>query len=92
MIVGGSDLSLTYHFEPGSPKDGVTLVVPLTLLNQVDGRRCEWLVPGMCEEKIHLLLKSLPQKLRRHCVPLPEYAKSFLERMLAENSLESVTF
>ena len=84
MIVGGSELSLTYHFEPGSPKDGVTLVVPLTLLNQVDGRRCEWLVPGMCEEKIHLLLKSLPQKLRRHCVPLPEYAKSFLERALAE--------
>ncbi len=84
MIVGGADLSLTYHFEPGSPKDGVTLVVPLTLLNQIDGRRCEWLVPGMCEEKIHLLLKSLPQKLRRHCVPLPEYAKSFLERMLSE--------
>lgn len=84
MIVGGTELSLTYHFEPGSPKDGVTLVVPLTLLNQVDGRRCEWLVPGMCEEKIHLLLKSMPQKLRRHCVPLPEYAKSFLERMLAE--------
>ncbi|WP_215374384.1 ATP-dependent RNA helicase HrpA [Polynucleobacter asymbioticus] len=84
MMVGGTELSLTYHFEPGSPKDGVTLVVPLTLLNQIDGRRCEWLVPGMCEEKIHLLLKSLPQKLRRHCVPLPEYAKSFLERMLSE--------
>jgi ATP-dependent helicase HrpA len=82
MVVGGSELALTYHFEPGSPKDGVTLIVPLTLLNQVDGRRCEWLVPGMCEEKIHLLLKSLPQKLRRHCIPLPEYAKSFLERML----------
>ncbi len=84
MMVGGSELSLTYHFEPGSPKDGVTLVVPLTLLNQVDGRRCDWLVPGMCEEKIGLLLKSLPQKLRRHCVPLPEYAKSFLERMLSD--------
>ncbi|QWE13721.1 ATP-dependent RNA helicase HrpA [Polynucleobacter sp. AP-Sving-400A-A2] len=83
MMVGGSELSLTYHFEPGSPKDGVTLVVPLTLLNQVDGRRCDWLVPGMCEEKIGLLLKSLPQKLRRHCLPLPEYAKSFLERMLS---------
>jgi len=83
MIVGGSELALTYHFEPGSPKDGVTLIVPLTLLNQVDGRRCEWLVPGMCEEKIQLLLKSLPQKLRRHCIPLPEYAKSFLERTLA---------
>ncbi|SNX28480.1 ATP-dependent helicase HrpA [Polynucleobacter meluiroseus] len=82
MVVGGSELSLTYHFEPGSPKDGVTLVVPLTLLNQIDSRRCDWLVPGMCEEKALLLLKSLPPKLRRHCVPLPEYAKSFLERAL----------
>jgi len=82
MLVGGAELSLTYHFEPGSPKDGVTLVVPLTQLNQVDGRRCEWLVPGMCEEKTLLLLKTLPQKLRRHCVPLPEYAKAFLERKL----------
>ena len=84
VLVGGVELSLTYHFEPGSPKDGVTLVVPLTQLNQVDGRRCEWLVPGMCEEKVLLLLKSLPQKLRRHCVPLPEYAKSFLDRKLEE--------
>lgn len=82
MKVGGAELSLTYHFEPGSPKDGVTLVVPLTQLNQIDGRRCEWLVPGMCEEKTLLLLKTLPQKLRRHCVPLPEYAKAFLERKL----------
>ena len=82
MLVGGAELSLTYHFEPGSSKDGVTLVVPLTQLNQVDGRRCEWLVPGMCEEKTLLLLKTLPQKLRRHCVPLPEYAKAFLERKL----------
>ena len=82
MMVGGAELSLTYHFEPGSPKDGVTLVIPLTQLNQVDGRRCEWLVPGMCEEKTLLLLKTLPQKLRRHCVPLPEYAKAFLERKL----------
>ena len=84
MMVGGAELDLTYHFEPGSPKDGVTLVVPLTQLNQVDSRRCEWLVPGMCEEKVLLLLKSLPQKLRRHCVPLPDYAKSFLERKLEE--------
>ena len=84
MLVGGAELNLTYHFEPGSPKDGVTLVVPLTQLNQVDGRRCEWLVLGMCEEKVLLLLKSLPQKLRRHCVPLPDYAKSFLERQLDE--------
>jgi ATP-dependent helicase HrpA len=85
MKVGGAELSLAYHFEPGSPKDGVTLVVPLAQLNQVDGRRCEWLVPGMCEEKILLLLKTLPQKLRRHCVPLPDYAKSYLERKIDSN-------
>ena len=84
MMVGGAELNLTYHFEPGSIKDGVTLVVPLTSLNQVDGRRCDWLVPGMCEEKTLLLLKSLPQKLRKHCVPLPVYAKSFLGRTLEE--------
>ena len=52
----------------------MTLTVPLFALNQVDAERCEWLVPGMLKEKVHLLLKSLPQKLRRHCVPLPEYA------------------
>jgi ATP-dependent helicase HrpA len=85
MKVGGAELNLTYHFEPGSPKDGVTLVVPLAQLNQVDGRRCEWLVPGMCEEKILLLLKTLPQKLRRHCVPLPDYAKSYLEKKIHSN-------
>lgn len=92
MLVGGAELSLTYHFEPGSPKDGVTLVVPLTQLNQVDGRRCEWLVPGMCEEKVLLLLKTLPQKLRRHCVPLPEYAKSFLERKLEQKQFGAGDF
>ncbi len=73
-------LALTYHFEPGSARDGVTLTVPLAMLNQVDPARAEWLVPGMLKEKIHLLLKSLPQKLRRHCVPLPEYAARFAER------------
>ena len=92
MLVGGAELSLTYHFEPGSPKDGVTLVVPLTQLNQVDGRRCEWLVPGMCEEKALLLLKTLPQKLRRHCVPLPEYAKLFLERKLDQKQFGAGDF
>ena len=82
MEVGAAKLALIYHFEPGSPRDGVTLVVPLNLLNQIDARRCEWLVPGMCEEKTELLLKSLPQKLRRHCVPLSDYAKEFMQRMI----------
>ncbi|WP_322029708.1 ATP-dependent RNA helicase HrpA [Paraburkholderia sp. J76] len=80
MTMSGVAMALTYHFEPGSPRDGVTLAVPLYALNQVDARRCEWLVPGMLKEKAQLLLKSLPQKLRRHCVPLPEYAAGFAER------------
>jgi ATP-dependent helicase HrpA len=76
----GVEMALDYHFEPGSARDGVTLSVPLFALNQVDAQRCEWLVPGMLKEKVHLLLKSLPQKIRRHCVPLPDYAAGFYER------------
>ena len=84
--MAGTELQLTYHFEPGSPKDGVTMVVPLALLNQVDQRRCEWLVPGLALEKTQLYLKSLPQKLRRYCVPLPDYAKKFVERASENNT------
>ncbi|TFW09903.1 ATP-dependent RNA helicase HrpA [Oxalobacteraceae bacterium OM1] len=80
MQVAGVAMELRYHFEPGSPRDGVTLTVPLFTLNQVSAERCDWLVPGMLKEKVHLLLKSLPQKLRRHCVPLPDYAAGFCER------------
>ncbi|HUH40484.1 MAG TPA: ATP-dependent RNA helicase HrpA, partial [Castellaniella sp.] len=76
----GIEMAVDYHFEPGSPRDGMTLSVPLFALNQIDAASCEWLVAGMLKEKVHLLLKSLPQKLRRHCVPLPEYAAGFHER------------
>jgi ATP-dependent helicase HrpA len=81
MTVAGIPMSLSYHFEPGAARDGVTLTVPLYALNQVSQERSEWLVPGMLKEKVHLLLKSLPQKLRRHCVPLPEYAAGFFDRV-----------
>jgi ATP-dependent helicase HrpA len=80
MTMAGVEMGLGYHFEPGSPRDGVTLTVPLYALNQIDAQRTQWLVPGMLKEKVHLLLKSLPQKLRRHCVPLPDYAAGFVER------------
>ena len=62
------------------------MVIPLTLLNQIDQRRCEWLVPGLATEKTQLYLKSLPQKLRRYCVPLPDYAKKFVERTSEKNT------
>ncbi len=79
--VGGElRLPLAYHFEPGSARDGVTTTVPLIALNQISAEEAEWLVPGMLKEKVHLLLKSLPQKLRRHLVPLPDFAAAFVER------------
>ncbi|GGX98061.1 ATP-dependent RNA helicase HrpA [Massilia dura] len=81
LLAAGVEMALTYHFEPGTVRDGVTLHVPLFALNQLSRERCEWLVPGMLKEKVHLLLKSLPQKLRRHMVPLPEYAQKFCERV-----------
>jgi ATP-dependent helicase HrpA len=80
MNVTGIEMGLSYHFEPGSPRDGVTLTVPLFALNQIPRERVDWLVPGMLKEKVQLLLKSLPQKLRRHCVPLPDYAANFFDR------------
>ncbi len=85
MRVAGIEMGLSYHFEPGAPRDGVTLTVPLFALNQVSADRCEWLVPGMLKDKVQLLLKSLPQKLRRHCVPLPDYAAGFCDRIHQRN-------
>ncbi|MDB5746156.1 MAG: hrpA, partial [Massilia sp.] len=83
MNVTGIEMGLSYHFEPGSLRDGVTLAVPLFALNQIPLERAAWLVPGMLKEKVHLLLKSLPQKLRRHCVPIPDYAARFVDRINA---------
>ena len=80
LEMAGVTMPLTYHFEPGSVRDGVTLTVPLFALNQVDAVRCEWLVPGMMKEKAQVLLKTLPQKVRRNCVPLADYAAGFCER------------
>ncbi|MDL2284210.1 ATP-dependent RNA helicase HrpA [Oxalobacter sp. OttesenSCG-928-P03] len=77
----GTDMALSYHFEPGNVRDGITLSVPLYVLNQLPSERGEWLVPGMLKEKVHQLVKSLPQRLRRRCVPLPDYAAGFCERI-----------
>lgn len=79
LEIAGIPMALNYNFDPGSPRDGVTLSVPLFALNMIDAKALEWLVPGMLKEKVHLLLKSLPQRLRRHFVPLPEWAKAFAQ-------------
>jgi ATP-dependent helicase HrpA len=74
LRLGGVDCAATYLHEPGDARDGLTVTVPLFVLNQVSEERCEWLVPGMLKDKIQALLKSLPQKPRSRFVPLPESA------------------
>lgn len=78
ITMAGISMALNYYFDPGSPRDGVTSDGTAFALNQVDERRCQWLVPGMLKEKIRALVKSLPPRLRRNCIPIPEYAEGFL--------------
>lgn len=72
-------LDLSYQFEPGNETDGVTVHIPLVMLNQIQAQGFDWQVPGMRFELITALLKSLPKKLRRHFVPVPNYAQAILE-------------
>jgi ATP-dependent helicase HrpA len=83
LRMGGVDCAATYLHEPGDAKDGLTVTVPLFVLNQVSEERAEWLVPGMLKDKIQALLKSLPQRPRSRFVPLPESAAKLSELMLA---------
>ncbi len=76
-------LKLSYQFEPGQENDGVTVHIPLAVLNQVTQVGFDWLIPGLREELIVALIKSLPKTLRRHFVPAPNYAQAFLARVPA---------
>ena len=71
---------LSYRFEPHHPLDGVTLTMPLTVLNRISPAALEWLVPGMIREKIQLQIKALPKQIRRICVPVPEFITQFLSQ------------
>ena len=81
--LGGTDCQATYLHDPGDAKDGITVTVPLFVLNQVSDDRAEWLVPGMLKDKIQALLKSLPQRPRSRFVPLPESAKRLADALSA---------
>jgi len=81
LVMNNVSYALGYNFAPGKSDDGVTLTVPLALINQVSAARCEYLVPGLLAEKVVQLLKTLPQKIRRHCVPVPEFAAKFCEEI-----------
>ncbi|ERH28075.1 ATP-dependent helicase HrpA [Aggregatibacter sp. oral taxon 458 str. W10330] len=77
---GNLKLKLTYQFEPGTDADGVTVHIPLPLLNQVDMTGFDWQIPGLREELVIALIKSLPKSYRRNFVPAPNYAQAFLGR------------
>lgn len=77
---GNLKLKLTYQFEPGTDADGVTVHIPLPLLNQVEMTGFDWQIPGLREELVISLIKSLPKSYRRNFVPAPNYAQAFLSR------------
>jgi ATP-dependent helicase HrpA len=80
---GDLKLRLTYQFEPGTGADGVTVHIPLPILNQVEAAGFEWQIPGIRRELIIALIKSLPKPVRRNFVPAPNYAEAFLGRITA---------
>ncbi|MBZ6205517.1 ATP-dependent RNA helicase HrpA [Streptomyces olivaceus] len=71
---------VTYQFEPGADADGVTVHVPLQVLNQVADEGFDWQIPGLREQVVTELIRSLPKPIRRHYVPAPNYAQAFLDR------------
>jgi ATP-dependent helicase HrpA len=80
LTIGEVTFPLSYRFDPGHPLDGVTMNVPLALLNQVDEGTVDWLVPGMVREKVAWTMKALPKRIRSQLVPVPEHVTRFLER------------
>jgi len=79
LTLGNAKLAVKYRFEPGAPDDGMTVAVPLHLLNALDPARLSWLAPGFVTDKAAGLIKSLPKTLRRNFVPTPDFARAFFE-------------
>lgn len=79
LAVGDARLAVRYRFEPGEPDDGMTVAVPLHLLNALDAARLSWLAPGFIADKAVAMIKSLPKALRRNFVPAPDFARAFAE-------------
>ncbi|MGB7450094.1 MAG: ATP-dependent RNA helicase HrpA [Ornithinimicrobium sp.] len=75
------ELELTYRFQPGDPRDGVSVHVPVELLNRLRPEEFEWSVPGLREDLVVSLVKALPKQLRRHYVPAPDHARTALRAL-----------
>ncbi len=82
LDLGVSQFPLSYRFEPGDQADGVSLRVPQSTVHQLHAEKLEWLVPGLLEEKLTYLLKSLPKRLRRQLVPVPDTVKKLAPELV----------
>ncbi len=92
FALGDARLAVHYRFEPGAPDDGMTVVVPLHLLNALDAPRLGWLAPGFVQDKATALLRGLPKALRRNFVPAPDFARAFAEAHgAADAATDSIT-
>ena len=85
LSINGLQLSLSYQFEPGHPQDGVSVNVPVIVLQQLAAEPFEWLVPGMLRDKIIALIKSLPKVIRKSFVPAPNYADACMNALQDRN-------
>lgn len=81
VSLGVTQLPLQYKYEPGHEKDGVSIEIPTSVVHQIHAERLEWLVPGLLEEKLVFLIKSLPKRLRRQLVPVPDTVKILLPQL-----------
>ncbi len=81
LHIGKLKLKLNYHFDPSQHHDGITVVIPILVLGQLEAETFEWLVPGLLEEKITALIKGLPKSLRKNFVPAPQFAGACVENI-----------
>lgn len=86
LLVNNAPLPLSYHFDPASEDDGVTLTVPVTLLNTLNPVQFEWLIPALLREKVTQLIKTLPKNLRKNFVPVPQFADACIEAISDQSS------
>ena len=87
LRLGELTLPLEYSFDPTGDRDGVSLLVPLAVLNQVNEARLDWLVPGLLKEKLEALIRALPKARRRHFVPVPDYVAALLDTLSPDEPL-----
>ncbi len=88
--LGSLLLPLEYHFDPQQAQDGISLVIPVALINQVSETEGDWLVPGLLKEKLIALLKSLPKQYRRQLVPIPDSVDRLMQRLTPSSDVPLV--